>query len=401
MDNNESNFNNTSDQKSTHNLQQFLKHLSHEITTPINSIVSFAQNLSKLEKIDQREKSEYYAHIKDSSSSLIKIIENLRTYCVISSHGTPNQDIIFCLSDLLRQTIEVLSVQIASKQINVSTYISEDFPHHLRGDQHKFKQILINLLDNAIKYSLVNSHISIYLKSRTLKKSEMTKDDLNHIHVSICDDGQGIAQDKMQNIMVFPFEREGSDPISPDGMGLGLPIANSLIQEMGGQLALDSEVEIGTTASFTIYLKSVKSAFSSNSAPYLHNNVLDYKDLNILIAEDDKNNQILMKELFEQLGCEFYLVTDGYEAINELLRKPYDLILMDISMPKLNGLEAAKQIRSLNITTPIIGLSGYSQGGVEETVRKSGFNDFLLKPFKMEHLKKLIIDHTLQSKTIH
>ncbi len=239
------------------NQQQFLDDLSHEITTPLHSIIGFAGLLSQSENLEQTEKSEYQERIKDSTSTLFRVMNDLKRYNGLDSQSTNCEDQEFNFHDQLEQVLDVLSLKIMRKKVKVSIFKAGGFPSIVKGDKDKVKQILNNLLDNAIKYSLSRGKIAIYLKSRTLNNIDSLPYDINHIQVSICDQGIGINPEKMKNIMTFPLERRTDKNTNKRGVGLGLPIAKSLVECMGGKFSLSSQYKKGTTATFSLHLKSL------------------------------------------------------------------------------------------------------------------------------------------------
>lgn len=345
---------------------RFLANMSHEIRTPLNGIMGFIELLQKEENDPQ--KSNYLNIIQTSSKSLQVVINDILDLSKIEDGSMKIESLDFNLSQHLHDLISFFRSIADSKQIALHFEYPQELNPYVHTDPLRLKQILSNLISNAIKFSTENSKITIDLHREG-----------NRLHLSITDEGIGISAEAQERIF-NPFEQaELSTTRSYGGTGLGLSISKRLIELLDGEIALKSELGKGTTFSFFIDAPEA-------TAPHDSQNQQESTTLNghILVAEDNKTNQLLISILLEEMGLSFTLVEDGKSAVDAFNIYPdYDLILMDINMPVLDGVEAAKQIRtssSKHKDIPIIALTANAMKEDVEYYLQAGMNDHLSKP---------------------
>ena len=271
------------------------------------------------------------------------------------------------------------------KNINYSFFIDEKINANLHMDIHKIKQVMSNLISNAIKFTSSDKNINIKV---TLKEDLQNK---QTILFSILDEGIGIALDKQKTIFEAFSQADNSTTRKFGGTGLGLNISSSIVELLGGELQVESEEEKGSNFFFELqFEKSNKK--EQIQMPSNTNITIQNKDLKILVVDDNEINLLLISEILKKLKVtSFSLARNGQIAIDECLEKSFDIILMDINMPILNGIEATNILRKKhNIKTPIIALTANSLEGDKDKFLENGMDDYLSKPFNLEKFIEII-----------
>jgi len=360
----------------------FLTNLSHEIRTPMNAIIGFTDLLAN-DNIDNIKKNEFIKIVKKSGHSLLSIINDLVEMSQIDTNqATPNYS-SFDLDEFLldiKNTVEItiptnkpLTIEINSPDKTINAYFN--------SDEIKLKQILINLLVNAIKFTNDGIIELCY---------EISADESNIIF-QVKDKGIGIDKDKQKNIF-NRFNRIQSDKtINLTGLGLGLAISKAYVEMLAGQIWVESKKGLGTTFSFTLPLK-LDHSIKNNSTIISSENIIDSsKNTPILIAEDDDNNFILIDFILNELNYKIIRAKDGLEAVEICkMNKSLEFVLMDIKMPKLNGIEAQKQIKKFNPSLPIIAYTAYCSNKFLKEMSNEGFIHCLTKPLDKKKLFNII-----------
>lgn len=355
---------------------RFLANMSHEIRTPLNGIMGFIELLQK-EETDPK-KSGYLDIIKISSQSLQVVINDVLDLSKIEDGSMKIEPTDFNLAQHLQELISFFK-SISDAQ-NVSLHF--EYPHeiskYIHTDPLRLKQILSNLLSNAIKFSTENSNITISLHREG-----------DNLHLAVNDEGIGISKEAQERIF-NPFEQaELSTTRNYGGTGLGLSISKRLIELLDGKIKVESELEKGTTFSFYIYAPEVTD-FDDTI-----NDEQDYQFKgHVLVAEDNKTNQLLISILLEEMNITFTLVENGKEAVEAFILHPdYDLILMDINMPIMDGIDATKQIRgseNYHKDVPIIALTANAMKEDMEHYKQVGMADYVSKPIDNHLLGKTL-----------
>ncbi|PSU24894.1 hybrid sensor histidine kinase/response regulator [Photobacterium phosphoreum] len=357
---------------------QFIAMMSHEIRTPLNAVLGLMDLLSSSGL--ENEQQQWLGQMEQSAHLLLTIINDILDLSRIESGSFElfNGNINF--SDSITLVKSQLQPEADKKKILLECNIDESIPTYIFSDKNRIIQIMFNLIGNAIKFTNMGS-----------VKIVASKID-NNIEVSIFDTGIGIA-DNAQKKLFNPFHQaDGSITRKYGGTGLGLTISQLLINKMQGNITIKSELGIGScfTAIFPIHPAIVqieKQTEKKQSKPTI--------SLNILLAEDSPTNQLVAKLMLERRGHKVTISNHGEEAISKLLQRheSFDLVLMDISMPVLDGLEATKYIRKLNIDTPIVALTANAMQSDQFLYNQAGMNGFLAKPIRPEELDLMLIKY--------
>ncbi|MES2656605.1 MAG: response regulator [Bacteroidota bacterium] len=364
----------------------FLSNMSHEIRTPMNAIMGIADIMLD-ERMDDNQKDNLII-IKRSAENLVIIINDILDISKIEAGRIEFEKIEFSLPDLLEQVCKTLQLKAEKKGIALSYLLDAQAPPVIIGDPTRMSQILINLVGNAIKFThkgFVKLHVN------AIHKNEQTV----NLRFSIIDSGVGIAKDKLETI----FESFSQENIKVTrkygGTGLGLTISKRLCELQGGNISVTSEVDHGSIFTVQIPFEFSDLIEINNKQK---NNLKDLKGLKILVVEDNQINQILAKQLLTKWQIEVDMADNGLIALEKLKLKNYDLILMDLQMPEMDGYETTIAIRSGQINgidknIPVIALTADAFAETKKQALLTGMNDFVTKPFKQDELFLKISKH--------
>jgi len=371
---------------------EFLANMSHEIRTPLNGIIGFTDLLknTRLEPIQRQ----YMGTINESAHSLMDIINDILDFSKIESGKLELYIKKIDISDLAKQVIELVRYDSNLKKIELELIIDPKLPQYVWVDSIRLKQILINLLGNAVKFTEKGKvTLSIYNKE-TLNEGE------NKILFSVKDTGIGIKKDFQDQIFNAFSQGDNSTTRKFGGTGLGLTISNQLLSLMNSKLALESEYGKGSEFTFEVILKTsnenTNEEIENIEVVFNHKERADYghENYKILIIEDNKINMLLAKTLVKQIvpNGTIYEAQNGEEGVEKYKMLKPDLILMDVQMPIMNGYEATKEIRSLKNGEhiPIIALTAGTVIGEREKCIEVGMNDYASKPIVKEVLENII-----------
>jgi PAS domain S-box-containing protein len=363
---------------------EFLANMSHEIRTPMNGLLGIidlleSTNLNTIQK-------QYVDIIKNSGNSLLNIIRDILDYSKIESGKIDIQSSFFDPVDELKTQIKILSGLAGKKKIklDISYGITENLI--FEGDKGKINQVLLNLIGNAIKFTPVEGSVNVRMDLIPIDET------FSFLSFRISDSGIGIPKEHLDNLTEPFFQVDSSNTRTYQGTGLGLAIAKKIIELLGGQLVIESELGVGSVFSFSVIVKNSEKDFIIPEDYQL--TWKDVKDmgavfpLRILLAEDNDLNLQLMTLMFQQLGFQFEVATNGAEVLEKVSVQKFDVILMDVQMPVMNGLVATREIRKNKANDELI-IIGLSANVFEEDQRKaleSGMNDYLTKPIRLAAL---------------
>jgi PAS domain S-box-containing protein len=350
--------------------QQFLSNMSHEIRTPMNAIIGFTKVVLKT-KLTVKQK-EYLTAIKVSGDSLIVLINDILDLAKVDAGKMIFEQIAFKLDASISAMIHVFEAKIQEKNLQLIRKFDEEIPKVLVGDPVRLHQIMLNLLSNAVKFTTEGK---IMVSVKLLDEDE----DKAIIEFAVTDTGIGMAKEKLLHIFEN-FQQASSDTARLyGGTGLGLAIAKQLVEAQGGSINVKSKIDKGSTFSFILtFRKTTVEAEADTELVRLNSEV---KGLKVLIVEDIVLNQLLMKTLLDDFGFEHDIAENGKIAIEKLKNKLYDVILMDLQMPVMNGFEATEYIRKkLNSSIPIIALTADVTTVDLAKCKAVGMNDYIAKP---------------------
>lgn len=358
---------------------QFVSTISHELRTPLYGVVGITNLI--LDEHKELKNSPHLNSLKFSARYLLSLVNDLLQINKIEENKVVLEKMVFNLEDEFHTIIDSLEFISANNNNKITKQFDNSIPELLVGDKLRLSQIFINLISNALKFTY-NGEVTIVAKK---VKTENAK---CYIHFEVQDTGVGIAKEDQEKIFekFVQIERKEGDY---QGTGLGLSIVKKLIELFESEIHIESEENKGATFSFEIaFLMDEKS-----KNEIIHNIEVDLSSIQthkILVVEDNKINQVVTKKILEKNNFVCEMVDDGYAAINLLKTNRYDLILMDINMPIINGFETTKLIRKKGITIPIIALTAFDKQEIIEQALSSGMNDILVKPFESGKLFQII-----------
>lgn len=377
--------------------QQFLSNMSHEIRTPMNAIIGFTKVVLNTELTDKQK--EYLTAIKTSGDALIVLINDILDLAKVDSGKMIFEKIPFKLRLSIKAMLHLFETKIQEKNLKLIKNYDPDIPEVLIGDPVRLHQIILNLLSNAIKFTNKGEIIvNILLIAET--DTDIT------LEFSISDTGIGINESKIAKVFEN-FQQATSDTSRIfGGTGLGLAIVKQLVEKQNGTIKVVSEVNVGSTFSFV--LKFDKTNDAAVLEPEIIELNTDVKDIKILVVEDMELNQLLMKTLLDDFGFECEIAANGKIAIEKLQESNYDIILMDLQMPEMNGFDATKYIRNtMKLTLPIIALTADVTTVDVAKCKEVGMNDYISKPvderllysklINMMNKPVLIIEHEIDN----
>ena len=353
----------------------FLANMSHEIRTPLNAIVGFVDILK--EKNLDEESKKYINIISNSSKMLLNILNDILDLSKIEAGKLTIEKVVFNLEEEILVVLDLLRLKAIEKHIN----LKEEFinlPKYVRNDPTRLKQVIMNLLSNAIKFTPENKNV--YAKFEY-------KD--NKLFVSIKDEGIGMSPDQAKKIFE-PFKQaDDSTTRKYGGTGLGVTISKNIVELLGGELKLKTELNKGSEFYFEIPIEVVDN--------YKEEKIEIKKEFNskVLVVEDNKANQMFLEVVLKKLNLEYEIANNGKEAIEKYKDGKFDIVLMDENMPIMNGIEAVKHIRKYeeenNLKhTPIISVTANALQGDRERFLNAGFDDYLAKPIDLNKLKEIL-----------
>jgi len=350
--------------------QQFLSNMSHEIRTPMNAIIGFTKVVLKTNLSAQQK--EYLTAIKMSGDSLIVLINDILDLAKVDAGKMSFEQTPFKMALSIAAMLHLFHAKMEEKNIALVKEYDSNIPGVLIGDAVRLHQIFLNLISNAVKFT---NEGKITVGVRLLSEDEENAT----IEFSVTDTGIGIAEEKLKNVFEnFQQATSGTSRLY-GGTGLGLAIVKQLVEGQGGKIIVKSEIDKGSTFSFILnFLKTNGEALLEVELMELNKEI---KNINVLVVEDIALNQLLMKTLLDDFGFERDIAVNGKIAIEKLKANSYDIILMDLQMPEMNGFQATDYIRNtMHSSIPIIALTADVTTVDLEKCKAVGMNDYIAKP---------------------
>ena len=359
---------------------EFLSSMSHELRTPLNAIVCFSELLETKEGLDEESKS-FAKDIVSASHNLLELVNGVLDISKIEAGKMELINKEYNPYDLFNSLGTMVIPRIGDKNITFETHLASDLPGTLKGDTGKIKQIVLNLLTNAVKYT-DEGYISYKVNSLNDFKNKKC-----YLYVTVTDSGRGIKPEDLDRLFV-KFERLDEDKNSSiEGTGLGLAITQSLANLMGGKITVVSKYGEGSTFKF-VFVQEIIKEENEISLEEVKEETLnyDFTGKNILVVDDSKLNLRVAQNVLKTFNVNVMTSTSGQECLDLCKTNKYDIILMDIMMPLMNGIETLKRIRIDDKKVPVIALTADAVEGMEEKYLKEGFNDYLSKPIDRNKL---------------
>ena len=357
----------------------FLSSMSHEIRTPLNAIVGLSECIKNSDDI--KEIHEDASDVVMASNNLLEIVNGILDISRIEADKMEVIENNYNPIELFKEITTIAETRIGEKEIDLRCHFAEDIPDNLYGDKGKLKQIITNVLSNAVKYT-EQGHIKFNV-------SCINEIDKCNLQIIITDTGRGIKPDQLDKIF-NKFERAEEDKNSTiEGTGLGLAITKSLVEMMGGKILVHSTY--GEGSKFTIFLEQ-KYSKTKDNVNVVKNDKVNYNDKKVLVVDDNKLNIKVASKVLSEFELNIDSCDSGFSAIEKIENKEhYDIIFMDIMMPKMSGVETLKKLKQIdNFNTPIVALTADAMEGKSTKYIEVGFNDYLSKPINKDELKRVL-----------
>ena len=361
--------------------QQFLSNMSHEIRTPMNAIIGFTKVVLKTD-LSAKQK-EYLTAIKMSGDALIVLINDILDLAKVDAGKMTFEQTPFKMASSISAMLHLFEAKIMEKNLQLIKEYDNKIPEVLVGDPVRLHQIILNLVSNAVKFTVKGE---ITVRVCLLDEDE----EKANIEFAVTDTGIGISEDKIDRIFEnFEQASSGTSRLY-GGTGLGLAIVKQLVKAQGGNISVKSEIDKGSTFSFILSFQKTKGEAELETG--IEEMDTEIKNIKVLVVEDMALNQLLMKTLLDDFGFERDIANNGKIAIEKLETKSYDIILMDLQMPEMNGFEATEYIRNkMNSKIPIIALTADVTTVDLAKCKAAGMNDYIAKPVDERELYNKII----------
>lgn len=369
----------------------FLAKMSHELRTPINGVLGMADLLADC-ALDE-DMTLYVDTIKSSGSSILGLVSNVLEYAMLEANDVQLETDTFDLKTMFEQVADRGAEILKDTSVEMVLDLAPDIPAQIIGDSSRLKQVLTNLIENAAKFT-DKGHVTLGCRPTGSQTSDMVT-----LAIAVEDSGVGIDTEMIDHIFGGFNQVEDGSSRAHDGAGLGLSIVKKLTEAMGGDLVVTSTQNVGSKFEITLAFPVVKTANKPQIAKA--ESPMAQKVIRVLAAEDNKTNQLVFKKMVKDLEIELTLVENGLEAVEAYSAFRPNLIFMDISMPKMDGMEATQKIRWIeaeNELDPvtIVAMTAHAMEGDEARIRDCGLDEYLTKPLSKTAITELIEAHGME-----
>ncbi len=364
----------------------FMAMMSHEIRTPINGILGTLSLLNEMPLQGEAQQLAHTAH--DSASALLTIVNDMLDFSKIEAGKLSLEMTDFMLDELVQSCLELMQPTANSKKIALKLVLDSNLPRHVAADPTRIKQVLLNLISNAVKFT---EQGSVTVKISNLLGNSSSEAEEAIVRFEVIDTGIGMSQDGMTRIFTEFNQLDPTIARRYGGTGLGLAICKRLIGMMHGEIDVESRLGEGSKFWFVLPLKVVSGPL--HAKPAVQPAVIGMSGARILIVEDNATNQLVLTKTLERLGYACAVADNGAIALEKIQSNHYDLVFMDVSMPVMDGLTATRKIRELGgifAELPVLAMTAQSMLGDRERCLAAGMNDYLSKPINREALQQAL-----------
>lgn len=367
---------------------EFLANMSHELRTPMNAVIGLSSILKGMDDLPERA-NKYIDTLKLSADNLMDLINDLLDFAKIEADSFELEETEFNLAEQVEKVISVINVRVQEKNLKLHVNYASTLDRNFIGDPLRIHQVMMNLLSNAVKFTQ-NGYIEIDISGVPDEDKNVTV-----VTMKVSDTGIGISDDKINTVFDKFVQADSSITRKYGGSGLGLSITKACVEKMHGTIELESELGVGSTFTVTIPLQNTNNpstieSFSANKASKSKR-----ARKNVLLVEDYEPNVMVAGAMLDQLGYDYDIANNGFEALRKFVNGKYDVILMDLQMHELDGLEATRRIRKMEkekelIRTPIIAMTAHVRDQDKDSCFDAGMDDFIPKPFETALLRQKI-----------